>query len=351
MSDWLVEGGRIETVEIARGNIRAQFLTLGAALRVLEVPDRDGRAANIVLGYRDLDAYRGPPRYYGAVAGRYANRIGGARFRLDGLEHRLVANDGANCLHGGALGFDQQFWTVEDHLSDSVVFVHVSPEGWNGFPGTLRAEVRYAVEEEGLSVQFRATTDCATVVNLTQHAYFNLAGEASGATILDHWLQIAASRTTPADAGLIPTGALAPVAGTPFDFRTPKPVGRDIAADDLQLRQGLGYDHNFVTDGDWGSLRRVATLFDPGSGRVMDLHSTEPGLQFYSGNHLADGAPGTSGGIYPARGGLCLEPQKFPDSPNRPDFPSARLDPGQLYRHDMAMRFRVADDVATAFGA
>lgn len=342
-------GDPIETVAIARGPFRAEILTLGAALRVLEVPDRAGRSANVVLGFADLDAYRGPPRFHGAIAGRYANRIGGACFALDGTTYRLAANEGVHSLHSGPGGFDQQLWAVVARSPESATFRHVSPAGHNGFPGALAVEARYTLTDEGLVVALAAITDAATVVNLTHHAYFNLAGEAGGATILDHWLQIPASRTTPVDAGLIPLGTLASVAGTPFDFRLPKPVGRDIAEADAQLGFGKGYDHNFVIDDMRAALRRVATLFDPGSGRVLDVHSTEPGLQFYSGNHLAGGAPGTSGGVYPARGGLCLEPQKFPDSPNQPDFPSARLDPGQSYRHDIAFRFRTAAGLEEAF--
>ncbi|MET0310382.1 MAG: aldose epimerase family protein [Sphingomonas sp.] len=347
---WLVEGGNIETIEIARGPYRAQFLTLGAALRILEVPDRDGAGANVVLGYRDVEEYRGHPRFYGAVAGRYANRIGGAKFSLDGQAFAVPANNGPNSLHAGPLGFDQQFWTVERHDAASVTFGLLSPDGFNGFPGNLHVQLRYVLEEHGLAIAFTATTDRPTVVNLTNHAYFNLAGEASGRSILDHVLQIPASRMTPVDATLIPTGDYRNVAGTPFDFRTPHAVGRDIGAEDEQLRLGQGYDHNFVLDGDFGKLRRIATLFDPASGRVMDLESTEPGVQLYTGNHLANGAPGTGGRVYAARDGLCLEPQKFPDSPNKPAFPSARLDPGQTYRHDMAFRFRTARDIGQAFG-
>jgi aldose 1-epimerase len=338
-----------EAIEIARGKFRAELLTLGAALRRLEVPDRDGKLANIVLGYRDLADYREHPRFYGVVAGRYANRIGDARFSLDDTEYRLSANDGTNSLHSGPNGFDLKEWTVEARDAHSVTFALTSPHLDNGFPGNLRVEARYTIEADGLTISFRGTTDHATVINLTQHAYFNLAGEASGTTILDHVLQIPASRTTPTDAALIPTGVFAEVAGGPFDFRSPKPIGRDIAADDIQLRQGRGYDHNYVVDSAAGMNRRIATLFDPASGRVIDLHSTEPGLQFYTGNHLPNGASGTGGGTYPARGGVCLEPQKFPDSPNKPNFPSARIDPGQEYRHDMAFRFRTAKDATGAF--
>ncbi len=344
-------GKPIQAIRIARGALSAELLSIGASLRRLEVPDRAGEVANVVLGYRDLADYRGAPRYHGCIAGRYANRIGGAHFVLGGKEYRLAANDGDNSLHGGPLGFDQQDWEVVDRHADSVTFRHVSPSGRNGFPGTLVAEARYALNDDGLDILLRATADAPTIVNLTNHAYFNLASEASGASILGHVLQIAATRTTPVDAAMIPTGALADVAGTPFDFRTPKPVGRDIDAADEQLAIGRGYDHNFAVDGTPGTLRRMATLYDPGSGRVLDLHSTAPGLQFYSGNHLAGGAPGTSGRLYVPRDGLCLEPQAFPDTPNKPQFGRARLDPGDTYVHAIKLRFRVADDLGDAFPA
>jgi aldose 1-epimerase len=281
--------------------------------------------------------------------GRYANRIGGARFTLDGTEYGLPRNDGENSLHSGPLGFDQQYWTVERHDAASVTFGLLSPDGFNGFPGNLHTQLRYTLEKDGLAIAFSATSDRATVVNLTHHAYFNLAGEASERSILDHWLQLPASRMTPVDATLIPAGDYRDVSGTPFDFRKAHAIGRDIGVEDEQLRLGHGYDHNFVIDGDSGTPRRVATLFDPASGRVMDVESTEPGVQFYTGNHLANGAPGTSGQVYTARAGLCLEPQHFPDSPNKPHFPSTRLDPGEVYRHDMAFRFRVATDAEDAF--
>lgn len=346
-----VMGGSIERVELTRGAFRAQFLNLGAALRILEVPDRDGTSANVMLGFEDVEEYRGPPRFYGAVAGRYANRIGGGRFTLDGTQYQLACNDGPNSLHSGPLGFDQQFWDVVAQEAHSVTFALESPDGFNGFPGTLRAQVRYTLEADGLSIALSATTDKATVVNLTSHGYFNLAGEASGATILDHMLQLPAGRFTPVDETQIPTGALRAVEGTPFDFRTPRAIGRDIGVADEQLRIGSGYDHNFVLDDGAGTLRRIATLFDPGSGRVMQVHSTEPGVQLYTGNFLAGGAPGTSGRVYAAHAGLCLEPQRFPDSPNQAAFPSARLDPGETYRHDIALRFGVAASADEAFAS
>jgi len=338
------EDGSIETVEIANGAFRAQFLTLGAALRILEVPDRHGMPANVVLGYRDIEDYRGPPRYYGAAAGRYANRIGGAKFSLDGQVFQLPKNDGENNLHSGPRGYDQQFWEIAACDACSVTFT-LRDAGTNGFPGTLEVELRYTMEDDGLAIAFAATTDAPTVVNLTQHAYFNLAGEGSGQSILGQWLQIPASRFTPVDSALIPTGELQDLTGTPFDFRLAKPIGRDIGRDDTQLARGQGYDHNLVLD----APGRVATVFDPASGRVLEVHSSQPGIQFYSGNYLADGPPGTSGRIYAARDGFCLEPQKFPDSPNQPHFPSARLDPGERYVHDMAFRFRTASDESEAF--
>jgi len=347
----LVTGGTIETVEIARGPFRAVLMNLGAALHILEAPDRNGDSANVVLGYKDLEEYRGHPRFYGAVAGRYANRIGGARFSLDGRTFTLPKNNGENNLHSGPLGLDQSFWEVTHRDAHSVTYSTLSPDGTNGFPGNLHVDVAYVLEEDGLAITFTATTDSATVVNLTHHAYFNLAGEASGGDVLGHWLQIPASRTTPTDPSMVPTGAFADVAGGPFDFRKAKPIGRDIGQQDTQLIQGKGYDHNFVLDAPAGRIRRVATAFDPATGRVLEVHSDQPGVQFYTGNHLAGGAAGTSGVSYPSRGGFCLEPQNFPDAPNKPNFPSARLNPGQKYTHAMAFRFRTAADEGEAFPA
>ncbi|WP_404335194.1 aldose epimerase family protein [Sphingomonas sp. MMS12-HWE2-04] len=336
----------IERVEIACGGYRAEILDLGATLRRLVLPD----GANVVLGFADLDDYLGPPLFYGAIAGRYANRIGGARFSLDGVEYRLAANDGENSLHSGPRGFDQQRWEIAQRDDRSVTLRHVSPDGTNGFPGTLTSEARYEIGADGLAVSLRATTDRPTVVNLTHHAYFNLAGEDSGASVRDHVLQLPASRFTPTMPDAIPTGELRDVAGTAFDFRSPKPVGRDIDAADPQLEAARGYDHNFVLDAADGARRRVATVWHPRSGRVLDVQSTAPGVQFYSGNYLGGAAPGTSGGDYRQNSGLCLEPQLFPDSPNRAEFPSARLDPGAEYRHDIAFRFRTAANEDEAFG-
>ena len=330
--------------DLAAGSIAARVLATGAALQRLEVPGRDGRRANVTLGWEDPAAYRTQGAYLGAAIGRYANRIAGGAFTLDGTRYQLAANHAPNNLHGGPDGFDRSEWTFVAQDAASARLSLVSEAGDMGFPGRLTVELAYALDPDGLAIDLAATTDAPTIVNLTHHAYWNLAGEASGRPITDHWLQIPASRYTPVDATLIPTGELAEVAGTPFDFRTPKPIGRDIALPDEQLVLGEGYDHNFVIDAPAGALRRAATLYQPESGRVLEVHSTAPGLQFYSGNHLAGGS------LYAARTGLCLEPQHFPDSPNQPHFPSARLDPGTRYHHRIAFRFRTAASVEEAFG-
>lgn len=339
----------IETLEIACGAYRAQLLTLGATLRMLEAPDRHGVPANVVLGYGSIDDYVRHPRLYGAVAGRYANRIAGACFSLEGSIYRLAANDGTNSLHSGPLGFDQRHWDVLRHERDAVTFGLVSPAGDGGFPGTLQVSLTYTMTDTGLLMQLSATTDAPTVVNLTHHAYFNLAGEASGVSVEHHWLQIPASRYTPINGRLIPTGELRHVEGTPFDFRRPKPIGRDLHRPDEQMLSANGYDHNLAIDTPSGTLRRVATAFEPGSGRVLEVHSTEPGLQLYTGNDLGGGQRGASGRVYARHDGLCLEPQKFPDSPNQAHFPSAVLRPDEVYSHDIAFRFRTADAVEKAF--
>jgi len=338
-------GGSAGMVELAQGGLAARILTLGAILQRLKVPDRDGRIANVTLGCDDEAGYLAQSTYLGAVIGRYANRIAGGAFTLDGVRYQLPLNNGPNNLHGGPDGFDRATWTLVERDAHSATLSLVSPAGENGFPGILSAQIVYTLEADGLSIALSATTDAPTLANLTHHAYWNLAGAGSGVPVTDHWLQIPASRYTPVDATQIPTGELAPVAGTPFDFRTPKLIGRDIDVDDEQLRLGQGYDHNLVIDGADGSFRRVATLYDPGSGRVLDLYSTAPGLQFYTGNHLAGGSS------WPARSGMALEPQFFPDSPNQPGFPSARLDPGARYVHNLAFRFRTATSLESAFPA
>ncbi|MGE3175414.1 MAG: aldose epimerase family protein [Planctomycetota bacterium] len=338
----------IETFMLTNHNgLSVQVSTYGAILQSIRVPDRDGRFADIALGYDDVDGYRTAvdKPYFGAVVGRYGNRIAGGRFELDGQEYRLATNNGPNHLHGGLVGFDKVVWDgtrIRGDGWDGVELRYVSADGEEGYPGRLDVRVTYKLHDtDELSVDYLATTDRATPVNLTQHTYFNLKGEGQG-TILDHELQIAASRYTPVDATLIPTGELASVEGTPFDFRRPKAIGRDIAQDHLQLRHGGGYDHNFVLDAPARDveLALAATVHEPISGRVLEVATTEPGLQFYCGNFLDGRLVGKAGRPYVHRGGFCLETQHFPDSPNRPAFPSTILRPGQEYRSSTVFRFR-----------
>ena len=325
--------------------VRARIIAYGAALQELEAPDRSGRLADVVLSYPDMAGFLRKPQYFGATIGRYGNRIGGAAFALDGQTYRLFANDGGNTLHGGRRGFDKVLWTVSDVRSGpeaSVTFSYVSPDGEEGYPGELRVSVTYALDDgDALTIRYSATTTRPTIVNLTNHSLFNMAGAASGRDVLGQRLTIAASAITPVDAGLIPTGALQPVAGGPFDFRTPRLIGERIRdGADPQLVVGRGYDHNFAIDGGVTATPRfVARFEDPVSGRTMEIASTEPGLQVYSGNFLDGTVVGKGGQVYRQGDGLALEPQHYPDSPHHPDFPATRLDPGQTYRQISVYRF------------
>lgn len=320
-----------------------RIITYGAAVQALHAPDRDGRLADIVLGHEELAPYLAHQRYFGATVGRYANRIAGGTFTLDGTVHRLAANDGPNALHGGPQGFDRKLWTVEaagEHPFPSVTLSHVSPDGEEGYPGTLRARVTYSLTGlRELSIAFEATTDRPTIVNLTHHGFFNLAGAEKGGDILDHLLTLHAERFLPVDACAIPLGRPAPVQGTPFDFRTARPIGARIREAHEQLRLGRGYDHNYCLPGRTEAPRLAARIEHPGSGRVMELLTDQPGLQFYSGNLLDGTAEGKSGRLYRQSDAFCIEPQNWPDAPNRPDYPDARLDPGQAYRHTSIYRF------------
>lgn len=344
----LSDGTPIEAVELSNSRgVRARVITLGATLQSLSVPDARGKSADIVLGYGNAQQYLDDPQYFGATVGRYANRIANGRFTLDGKEYLLPTNDGPNHLHGGPQGLDKAVWTLMEVESGSparAVFTHLSPDGDMGYPGRLEVTAIYSLgDDNALTIEYRATTDAPTIVNVTHHAYFNLAGEAGNATVMDHRLTLFADRFTPVDETLIPTGERRAVAGTPFDFRKPKPIGRDIRdGENEQLRFGHGYDHNFIVNGEPGELRPAARLVDPASGRVMELLVTAPGVQFYSGNFLDGTSVGKSGRVYRQGDGLCLEPQVFPDSPNQPDFPSARLDPGQTYVNRMVLRFSTA---------
>ncbi|WHM33158.1 aldose epimerase family protein [Streptomyces sp. BPPL-273] len=332
----LTDGTKVYRWSLVNGGTRMKVLSYGGVVQSLEIPDRRGRYANVSAGFSALDDYVASSPYFGALIGRYGNRIGRGRFTLDGKAYQLSVNDGEQSLHGGAQGFDKRVWDVEPFTAGSdvgLVLYYTSVDGEMGYPGTLRAKVTYTLTRRGeWRVDYEATTDKATVVNLTSHVYWNLAGEGSG-TVENHELSIAASRYTPTDAGLIPTGELAGVAGTPFDFRRVKPVGRDIRDDHPQLVTAKGFDHNWALDkGVTERPEHVATLRDPASGRTLRIATDQPGLQFYSGNFLDGTLTGTGGALYRQGDALCLETQHFPDSPNQPSFPSTVLRPGETYR-------------------
>ena len=318
--------------------LRARILTYGGIIQALDVPDRDGHPANVVLGFGDLHGYLHGSPYFGAIVGRYANRIARGRLSLDGREHQLAVNEPPNHLHGGDAGFDKKVWTATPDGDDTLALTYTSPDGEEHYPGELRVTVTYTLDGSELRVAYEATASEPTVVNLTNHSYFNLAGEGSG-DILGHELRIDADRYTPVDRTWIPTGELAPVEGTPFDFRTPAPVGARIDADEEQLTIALGYDHNFVLNGEAGTLRTAAVVRDPGSGRTLEVLTTEPGVQFYAGNQLDGSLTGTGGRPYGHRSAVVLETQHFPDSPNQPGFPSTVLRPGETYRSATVFRF------------
>lgn len=339
----LADGTKVYRWSLANGGTRMKVLSYGGIVQSLELPDRHGRYTNVSLGYDTIEAYVAGTTFFGALIGRYGNRIAKGRFTLDGKTHQLSVNDGENSLHGGAKGFDTRVWDVEPFKDSAGVGLrmrYTSVDGEMGYPGTLRVTVTYTLTARGdWHIDYAATTDKPTVVNLTNHTYYNLAGEGSG-DIMGHELALAASRFTPTDAGLIPTGELAKVAGTPFDFRRAKPVGKDIRVSHPQLVTAKGFDHNWVLDkGITKRPEHFATLRDPGSGRAMKIATTEPGVQFYSGNFLDGTLTGPSGRTYRQGDGLCLETQHFPDSPNQPKFPSTVLRPGQTYRSSTVHSF------------
>ena len=338
------DGTAIERFTLSgAGDLEVSVINYGGIITSLRVPDRNGDVDDVVLGHDTLDGYLTSSPYFGAIVGRYGNRIAHGRFTLDGIVHQLETNDGAHHLHGGPRGLDQAVWTAEPFRADGrvgVTFSCTSPDGDQGYPGTLSAQATYTLtDRDDLVLDYVATCDRATPVNLTQHSYWNLAGSAAP-PIVDHELTINAANYTPVDASLIPTGAIAPVLGTPFDFRTALPIGARIGDDDEQLRYGRGYDHNLVlSPAPAGALRHAVRLADPVSGRVLDMHTTEPGVQFYSGNFLDGTIRGKGGTVYAHRSGLCLEAQHFPDSPNRSNFPSTILRPGAEYRSRTVFAF------------
>ncbi|MEO9590290.1 aldose epimerase family protein [Rhodopirellula bahusiensis] len=321
-----------------KSGAKIQITNFGAIVTSIVVPDRDGEMGDVALGYDSVESYINAvdKPYFGAIVGRYGNRIANGEFALDGETYSLATNNGPNHLHGGVIGFDKVVWDAEPTAVDgkpALKMSYLAKDGEEGYPGNLNVAVTYQwTDENKLIVRYEATTDKATPINLTQHTYFNLAGEGNG-TILDHELMLNASKFTPVDSTLIPTGELRDVEGTPFDFRKAKSIGRDVGVENEQLRFGLGYDHNFVLNAsdEPGELTLAARVSEPKTGRVMEIHTSEPGIQFYCGNFLDGRLEGKSGKPYVHRGGFCLETQHYPDSPNQPSFPSSILKPGEKY--------------------
>lgn len=343
----LGDGTPVEAVELSNSTgMKVRVMTLGAAIQSLFVPDRWGSSGDVVLGFDTAQEYFQDTHYFGATVGRFANRIAKGRFTLDGHVYVLTTNDHSNHLHGGKHGFDKVIWALDSARSGSPAcaqFSYVSIDGEEGYPGTLHATATYCLDDrETLKLDYAATTDRPTIVNLSGHSYFNLSADVAGASAMDDLLQVHASRYTPVDAQLIPTGELRSVSGTPFDFRQPTVIGTRIRdGRDPQILYGRGYDHNFVLDGS-GSMPRVAArIHDPRSGRVLEILTTAPGLQFYSGNFLDGTKAGKGNVLYRQGDALVFEPQLFPDAPNQPGFPSARLNPGSVYRNTIIYRFSI----------
>jgi aldose 1-epimerase len=335
------EGTPVDVYVLTNGKgMTAKVMTYGATLTELHVPDGDGKTTDVVLGFDDLKGYVAGHPFFGSTVGRVANRVARGKFTLDGKEYRLAVNNGPNSLHGGKKGFDKVVWKAEPVPTTeggAVKFSYLSPDGEEGYPGNLSVSVTYTVtNDNGLRLDYRATTDKATPVNLSNHTYFNLAGATSGTDILGHEMMIAASRYTPVDRDLIPTGEIKPVKGTPLDFTTPHRIGERI--DQLKPNPG-GYDHNFVLDSEGKQLALAARAREPRSGRVMEMLTTEPGVQFYTGNFLDGKTKGKAGIAYQQHAAFCLEAQHFPDSVNHPNFPSVILRPGQTYTQTTVYRF------------
>src|SRR5271165_921609 len=338
----LPDGSPVEIYTLKDERIEVQVMTYGGDVISLKVPDRSGKMQDVALGFDDPMGYYGnvnskSAAFFGPIVGRYANRIAHAKFVLDGKEYTLTKNNGDNTLHGGPGGLQNHNWTGKV-IADGVELKYLSKDGEEGYPGNLSVTVRYTVSGGDLKIEYAATTDKTTVVNLTNHSYFNLSGQGQG-TILAEELKLNASRFTPVDSGLIPTGELKSVVGTPFDFLKPRTIGERISADDEQIRLGHGYDHNFVIDGGGKGMTEAAEVYDPASGRVLQVLTTEPGVQLYTSNFLDGTINGKGGVFYPRNGALCLETQHFPDSPNHPDFPTAVLKPGSEFHSTTIFRF------------
>jgi len=321
--------------------ITAQVINYGARVVSLKVPDRDGKFEDIVLGFDNLAAYEKDNSYQGSIVGRYGNRIGGGKFALEGKTYQLDINDGANNLHGGKEGFHQQVWKCRQMNPSTLKLTYISPDNEGGFPGQVKVTVKYTITENNeLKIEYRGVTNKTTILNPTSHCYFNLTGYPLN-DILGHELMINADYFTPVDAGLIPTGEIRSVANTPMDFRTAKPIGWDISANNEQIAYGRGYDHNWVLNGQPGQMRLCASLYDPKSGRLMEVFTDQVGLQFYSGNFLDGSMTGKGGLKYNHRTALCLETQAYPDSPNKSNFPTVVLKPGEEYKQTTIYHFTV----------
>jgi aldose 1-epimerase len=343
------DGSAVALYTLSNGqDMSVGILTYGGVVQAITVPDRDGNLANVALGFASLDGYLSRSPFFGTITGRYANRIAKGQFTLDGTAYELVTNNGPNALHGGVSGFNRKLWAaaeIEAREGVGVALTYTSPDGEEGYPGTLAAKVTYTVTEANeLKIEYEATTDKTTIVNLTNHTYFNLAGEGSG-SILDHELMLNASAFTPVDETLIPTGEIAKVQGGPMDFTTPTRIGERIRDGDRQLVIGRGYDHNWVLDKpEPGASSLAARLAEPTTGRVMEVRTTEPAIQFYTGNFLDGSLVGSGGRIYRQSDGLCLETQHFPDSPNHAEFPSTVLRPGEIFRSTTVYAFSTDRD-------
>jgi aldose 1-epimerase len=336
----LPDGREVHQYALSNGaGMTVQIIDYGAAITSMFVPDRNGKVADVVLGYDSIDGYIDGTAYFGAIVGRYGNRIGKGQFQLDGKQYQVTVNDGENHLHGGKIGFNKVLWDATILGDSSIRLQYVSRDGEEGYPGTATLKVTYTLTDKNeLRVEYEGTADQPTILNPTQHSYFNLSGSFNN-TILDHLLMIEADGITPVDKGLITTGQIAGVANTPMDFRTPMAIGAHINDQDEQLVFGKGYDHNWVLKGAAGRVRKVAELYEEASGRMMTVFTDQPGLQFYSGNFLDGSAKGKNGIAYQQRTGLCLETQAFPDTPNKPQFPSVTLRPGQTYRQTTIYQF------------
>lgn len=338
----LPNGATAEVYTLKDEKLEVQVATYGGEVLSIKVPDRGGKVADVVLGFDAPSGYyensnSKSAAFFGPIVGRYANRIAHAKFTLDGKEYTLAKNNGDNSLHGGPTGFHNRMWSGKI-IPDGVELTYLSKDGEEGYPGDLSVTVRYTVKDNELKIDYSATTDKDTVLNLTNHSYFNLSGQGNG-TILQQQLQLHASRFTPVDSTLIPTGELKAVAGTPFDFLKPHAVGERINADDEQIKLGHGYDHNFVIDGGGKELTKAAEVYDPATGRVLEVLTTEPGVQFYTSNFLDGTIKGKQGIAYPRNAALCLETQHFPDSPNHPTFPTTELKPGEKFHSVTVYRF------------